>query len=179
MIIAKCFSCLWFKFQIAPVINPADGSHVHHMLIYECDSLDDSYIGYSASCYSAGGRAVSQCLQGTLIAAWAVGGEVCVYVCVCVYACVCVLMDCLFSVSLCRNLFTLLMWLIPLVDLVPPATLSCRLTMTTPIDAQVPYMLKLLKSAKFNVLSLLNNHAHRHCGQLWYEVLLYQHRKEI
>ena len=68
------------KFQIAPVINPAGGSHVHHMLIYECDTLDDSYIGYSASC-GAGGTVVSQCLRGTLIAAWAVGGEVCVHIC--------------------------------------------------------------------------------------------------
>ena len=45
--------------------------------------------------------------------------------------------DTQYTCVFCRSLCTRLMWLIPLVDLVPPATWSWRFTMTTPINAQV------------------------------------------
>ncbi len=64
--------------QISPVVETGNELHVHHMLIYECEGLDDTHVGFSNPCNSQGEVAsmVSQCRQGTLIAAWAIGGGV-------------------------------------------------------------------------------------------------------
>ena len=46
------------------------------MLIYSCNSLDETDVGVSAPCDGMVGQSVSDCLQDSLIAGWAVGGTV-------------------------------------------------------------------------------------------------------
>ncbi|XP_064398231.1 DBH-like monooxygenase protein 1 homolog [Halichondria panicea] len=62
--------------KISPVITPGNELHVHHILIYECENLNATHVGFSAPCNGGGptGIMVSQCRQGTLIVGWAVGG---------------------------------------------------------------------------------------------------------
>ena len=62
--------------QFAPVISPGSEPYVHHLLIYACDGLDgiDLTTGQGA-CHTLDQR-IRRCLNGLLIGAWAVGGEV-------------------------------------------------------------------------------------------------------
>ena len=59
--------------QFSPRVTPANAAHVHHMLVYICDSLNTTDPGGPCGDVSEG---LSSCLGGTLIAAWAVGGQV-------------------------------------------------------------------------------------------------------
>lgn len=59
--------------QFSPHVTPANTAHVHHMLVYICDSLNTTDPGGPCDDVSDG---LSSCLGGTLIAAWAVGGQV-------------------------------------------------------------------------------------------------------
>ena len=68
---------LLYMFQYTPIISPNEFQYVHHLLVYLCDSLDATDVGASAPCGEAVGATVSQCRTGELIAAWAVGGDVC------------------------------------------------------------------------------------------------------
>lgn len=52
-------------------------AHVHHLLIYLCDSITDAHVGNGGICFENVASEISECVRGTLIAAWAVGGEVC------------------------------------------------------------------------------------------------------
>lgn len=52
-------------------------AHVHHLLIYLCDSITDAHVGIGGSCSDDVANEIKECVRGTLIAAWAVGGEVC------------------------------------------------------------------------------------------------------
>ena len=67
------------SFQYSPIISPNEFQYVHHILVYLCDSLDQSDVGTSAECGGAVSSSVSECLAGELIAAWAVGGNVSSY----------------------------------------------------------------------------------------------------
>ena len=59
-------------------------AHVHHMLIYVCDSLNSTDFG--GPCYQASSQLTSCLESGILIGAWAVGGEVMgSFFAVCVY----------------------------------------------------------------------------------------------
>ena len=49
------------------------------MLIYLCRSLDETEVGTSAPCEGMVGETVSECRSGSLIAGWAVGGAVSLY----------------------------------------------------------------------------------------------------
>ena len=51
-------------------------AHVHHLLIYLCEGLNDTHVGNGGPCDDGVANEVQECLRGTLIAAWAVGGEV-------------------------------------------------------------------------------------------------------
>ena len=121
--------------QVSPVIHPGSEAHVHHLLIYECNGLNNTHVGYSDHCDSEGeiGITVAQCREGVLVTGWAVGGEVSMINIMSTFN----LAE--LSITIPRSLCTLLMWLIPLVDLVPPATWSWRFTMTTPVNFQVKY----------------------------------------
>ncbi len=69
---------LQFTIQISPVIAPHVREYVHHMLVYLC-TLPLSSVGQAGSCFSFNEVTydlLSCTLNGLLIAAWAVGGEV-------------------------------------------------------------------------------------------------------
>ena len=51
-------------------------AHVHHLLIFLCDSLNDTHVGSSGECGEGVADEVHECRDDTLIAVWAVGGEV-------------------------------------------------------------------------------------------------------
>ena len=62
--------------QTSPLITPHTRSFVHHMLIYFCPyALDPSLVGVGGPC-SEVHQNITGCLNGLLIGAWAVGGEV-------------------------------------------------------------------------------------------------------
>ena len=53
-------------------------AHVHHLLIYLCDGLNHTHVGNGGDCDGDNvANEVSECRGGTVIAAWAVGAEVC------------------------------------------------------------------------------------------------------
>ena len=61
--------------QISPLVTEGNDAHVHHLLIYLCDGLNQTHVGVGDVCdYVA--NEVKQCLGGGVITAWAVGGEV-------------------------------------------------------------------------------------------------------
>ena len=68
---------LLYMFQYTPIISPNEFQYVHHLLVYLCDTLNATDVGASAPCGVAVGATVSLCRTGELIAAWAVGGDVC------------------------------------------------------------------------------------------------------
>ena len=49
---------------------------MHHLVIYLCTSLNDTYVGNGGDCDDGVGSEVSECRGGRVIAVWAVGGEV-------------------------------------------------------------------------------------------------------
>ena len=57
-------------------MTEGNDAHVHHLLIYLCDGVNDTHVGNGGECDEGVPEAVSACRGGTLIAAWAVGGEV-------------------------------------------------------------------------------------------------------
>jgi len=92
--------------QFEPVITSDTTAHVHHMLLYKCADLT-SIVGANNAdgrCHTVHEEA-RDCRDNLLIAAWAVGAEVCkecavvcdvtilleyFMSCMCVYMCVCV-----------------------------------------------------------------------------------------
>ena len=60
--------------QFSPKLTPHDREYVHHMLVYICDSLNETDIGNGANCDDVT-ESVDDC-KVQLISAWAVGGEV-------------------------------------------------------------------------------------------------------
>ena len=65
-----------FSTQFTPEITKGNEAHVHHLLIYLCDGLSDTHVRASGDCIDGVAQRVRECLRGTLIAGWAVGGEV-------------------------------------------------------------------------------------------------------
>ena len=51
-------------------------AHVHHLLVYLCSSVNETHVGNGGDCDSEVSNDVSECRNGLIIAAWAVGGEV-------------------------------------------------------------------------------------------------------
>lgn len=50
---------------------------VHHLLIYECHGkFNESLYGPGFDCQSTANMPLSQCYSSSVVAAWAVGGEV-------------------------------------------------------------------------------------------------------
>lgn len=62
--------------QYTPVVTEGNEAHVHHLLIYLCDGLNNTHVGASGDCDDGVDESVQECRGGTLIAAWAVGGDV-------------------------------------------------------------------------------------------------------
>ena len=63
-------------FQISPLIDNENFAYVHHMLVYLCAGLNETEVNHSAACHGEVGTSVFECLDGELVAAWAVGGGV-------------------------------------------------------------------------------------------------------
>ena len=51
-------------------------AHVHHLLIYLCDTISEHDVGNGGPCEIVVPRQVSACRDGALVGGWAVGGEV-------------------------------------------------------------------------------------------------------
>ena len=51
-------------------------AHVHHLLVYLCTGINDTHIDSGGVCDEEVGDEVNDCRGGSVIAAWAVGGEV-------------------------------------------------------------------------------------------------------
>ena len=51
-------------------------AHVHHLLVYLCSGINDTHVGNGGDCDGDVGNEIRECSQGTVVAAWAVGGEV-------------------------------------------------------------------------------------------------------
>ena len=52
-------------------------AHVHHFLVYLCSSVNETHLGNGGDCDSEiTSKEASECRNGLVIAAWAVGGEV-------------------------------------------------------------------------------------------------------
>ena len=62
--------------QFGPVVAEGNEAHVHHLLIYLCEGINDTHVGISGECEEGLPEELDACRGGTLIAAWAVGGEV-------------------------------------------------------------------------------------------------------
>ena len=63
-------------FQYSPLIGGGNFDYVHHMLVYLCGGLNVTAVNDSAPCFGTAGATLSECLNGELIAGWAVGGVV-------------------------------------------------------------------------------------------------------
>ena len=58
------------------MIPASSAQYVHHIVVYLCSDLNHTHVGASAECDNAH-IDISLCrFGGTIIAAWAVGGEV-------------------------------------------------------------------------------------------------------
>ena len=62
--------------QFGPVIPQSSDRYVHHILVYLCSNLNHTHVGASSECDNANINIVFCRGGGTLIAAWAVGGNV-------------------------------------------------------------------------------------------------------
>ena len=65
----------WYT-QYTPLISENSQQYVHHIVIYECPQLDESVVGAGGHCDGEISNSVGQCRLGTVLAVWAVGGEV-------------------------------------------------------------------------------------------------------
>ncbi|CAI8042465.1 DBH-like monooxygenase protein 1 homolog, partial [Geodia barretti] len=65
--------------KFSPRVTKGNDAHVHHLLVYLCDSLNETHVGNGGSCRDGVANEVVECRSGVLIAAWAVGGETFVY----------------------------------------------------------------------------------------------------
>ena len=63
-------------------MHPEAAAHVHHMILYVCDGLDSLYDQLTPEqldggpCFSGASGFLGACSGRTIIAAWAVGGQV-------------------------------------------------------------------------------------------------------
>ena len=65
-----------FALQFGPALSGDSNRYVHHILVYLCTNLNHTHVGASSECDNANVD-VSLCRGGgTLIAAWAVGGDI-------------------------------------------------------------------------------------------------------
>ena len=62
--------------QFSPSVTEGNEAHVHHLLIYLCDGLNHTHVGQGGDCEDGVANEVAECRGGTIIAGWAVGGEV-------------------------------------------------------------------------------------------------------
>ncbi len=61
--------------QISPEISTNSSANVHHIIIYLCNELNNTFLGDSAVCEDTH-IDIRSCRGSEILAAWAVGGEV-------------------------------------------------------------------------------------------------------
>lgn len=96
--------------QFSPILTGNNELFVHHILVYECDNLNDTYVGHSAPCYLRGGvidNAVQQCTRGTIIAGWTIGALVSLVITK--FDLMFRISQCYYKISVYRTLFSQLM----------------------------------------------------------------------
>ena len=59
--------------QFSPHVTEDNTAHVHHMLVYLCESINTTDPGGPCNTVS---QSLASCVGGTLLGAWAVGGQV-------------------------------------------------------------------------------------------------------
>lgn len=65
------------QFQVVPYVQKGNEAFVHHILLYECHGdFNESYFDEGAPCNSRANMPYLRCRGASLVAAWAVGGEV-------------------------------------------------------------------------------------------------------
>lgn len=93
-----------FSLQFGPVIPESSAQYVHHAVVYLCSDLNNTHVGASTECDDVH-IDIRLCRSGgTIIAAWAVGGEVSLQsTCNCKVACMClnILQFIIYSNSVC------------------------------------------------------------------------------
>ena len=73
--------------QFAAQITPESAQHVHHMLLYLCDGQNltgDPAVGVSQECDGISER-IQPCRYSTIVAGWAIGGNVMIIIYCCSY----------------------------------------------------------------------------------------------
>eukprot|EP01137_Pigoraptor_chileana_P032271 Opistho-2@21380 len=62
--------------MVEPILQKENSRKVHHVLVYECDDVDESELDYAGACYDDAAPSTARCSFGRpVLAAWAVGGE--------------------------------------------------------------------------------------------------------
>ena len=131
-----------------PYISEESKAYVHHLIVFSCNGLDESTddLGPGGDCYSSESSiGIQSCRAngGILFGAWAVGGEVQVYICCCdtcvlslVYNCYNVLLMrfCLIISFIIRVLRFLITLHIHLVVQMVIIIFSLKCTLTTQTD---------------------------------------------
>ena len=64
-------------FQFEPIVQKGNEGFVHHFLLYECEgNFAESYFDKGKDCFNVANMPYAKCRDASLVAAWAVGGEV-------------------------------------------------------------------------------------------------------
>ena len=61
--------------QHGPIISSASKNNVHHIILYVCDAFDHAHANIGSHCDDAS-VSIRYCAKSTIMATWAVGGEV-------------------------------------------------------------------------------------------------------
>ena len=68
---------VFLLFQVEPIIQKGNEGFVHHFLLYECDgNFVDKDFDQGVDCYNLANMPYAKCRDASVVAAWAVGGEV-------------------------------------------------------------------------------------------------------
>lgn len=66
-----------FNFQFEPYIQKGNEGFVHHFLLYECEgNFVEKDFDKGVDCDDLPNMAYAKCRDSSLVAAWAVGGQV-------------------------------------------------------------------------------------------------------
>lgn len=71
------FIAFYFSWQFEPYIQEGNEGLVHHMILYECHgNFNDSHRGPGYNCRDQANMPLQLCFYYSVLAAWAVGGQV-------------------------------------------------------------------------------------------------------
>ena len=68
----------YFSLQFEPYVQEGNEAMVHHLIIHECHGkFNESFFGPGFDCNHTANMPLNQCYSSSVVAVWAVGGEVC------------------------------------------------------------------------------------------------------